>query len=137
MYYLFRSGVGEAMSGSREALKEIAVVGTHTEEKRTPQEDCDDLVETVEVVDYDPKAIILEDERWLNPADLYLDEKGNIAVRGYDLPPEEMPAVEPPVDPERLAVYEAMAAQEARLVAQAERITALEATLKAKGGEGK
>lgn len=44
---------------------------------------------------------------------------------------------EPPVDAERLAVYEAMAAQEARLVAQAERITALEAALKAKGGEGK
>ena len=51
-------------------------------------------------------------------------------------PPE--PAVEEkpqelPVDPERLAVYEAMAAQEERLAAYAERIAALEA----KGGEGK
>ena len=44
---------------------------------------------------------------------------------------------DPPVDEERLAAFEAMAAQEARLVAQGERITALEAALKAKGGEGK
>lgn len=44
---------------------------------------------------------------------------------------------EPPDDTERLAVYEAMAAQEERLAAQAERIAALEAALKAKGGEGK
>lgn len=44
---------------------------------------------------------------------------------------------EPPVDTERLAVYEAMTAQEERLTAHAERITALEAALKAKGGESK
>ena len=49
---------------------------------------------------------------------------------------EEEPQ-EPPVDAERLAVYEAMAAQEERLAAQAERITALEAALKPKGGESK
>ena len=46
-------------------------------------------------------------------------------------------AQEPYVDPERLAVYEAMAAQEERLAAYAERITALEAALKAKGGDSK
>lgn len=51
-------------------------------------------------------------------------------------PVEEEPQ-EPPADPERLAVYEAMAAQEERLAAYAERIAALEAALKAKGGEGK
>ena len=44
---------------------------------------------------------------------------------------------EPPVDTGRLAVYEAMAAQEERLAAQAERIAALEAALKAKGGDSK
>lgn len=45
---------------------------------------------------------------------------------------------EPPIDEERLAAFEAMAAQEARLVAQGERLTALEAKLSAlKGGEGK
>lgn len=44
---------------------------------------------------------------------------------------------EPPVDTERLAVYEAMTAQEERLAAYAERITALEVALKAKGGESK
>ena len=49
---------------------------------------------------------------------------------------EEEPQ-EPPVDEERLAAFEAMAAQEARLVAHGERIAALEAALKAKGGEGK
>ena len=43
----------------------------------------------------------------------------------------------PPVDEERLAAFEAMAAQEARLVAYGDRIAALEAALKTKGGEGK
>ena len=50
-------------------------------------------------------------------------------------PPVEAELQEPPVDEERLAAFEAMAAQEARLDAQAERIAALEAALK--GGEGK
>ena len=49
-----------------------------------------------------------------------------------DEEPQELP-----VDPERLAVYEAMAAQDERLAAQAERIAALEAVLKAKGGDSK
>ena len=49
---------------------------------------------------------------------------------------EPEPAVSPD-DEERLAVYEAMAAQEERLAAQAERIAALEAALKAKGGDSK
>ena len=52
-------------------------------------------------------------------------------------PPVEAEPQEPPVDEERLAAFEAMAAQEARLVAQGERIAALEAALKTKGGEGK
>ena len=111
-YYLFRGGVCDTLSGSETALKELA--GDHTDAK------------------------IIKDDRWLNPADVYLNNKGRIAVKTYaELPPEEMPASEPPVDPERLAVYEAMAAQEERLAAYAERITALEAALKAKGGEGK
>ena len=53
-------------------------------------------------------------------------------------PPASVVEEEPPVDEERLAAFEAMAAQEARLVAQGERIAALEAELSAlKGGEGK
>ena len=53
-------------------------------------------------------------------------------------PPVEAEPQEPPVDEERLAAFEAMAEQEARLVAQGERIAALEAELSAlKGGEGK
>lgn len=43
--------------------------------------------------------------------------------------------IEPVVDDVRLAAFEAMAAQEARLIAQGERLTTLEAALK--GGEGK
>ena len=52
-------------------------------------------------------------------------------------PPVEEEPQEPPVDAERLAVYEAMAAQEERLAAQAERIAVLEAALKVKGGDSK
>ena len=50
-------------------------------------------------------------------------------------PPEDNGMQEPYTDPERLAAFEAMAAQEARLIAQGERIATLEAALK--GGEGK
>lgn len=51
-------------------------------------------------------------------------------------PPEDTEPQEPYVDPERLAAFEAMAAQEARLVAQDVRITVLEKAVK-KGGDGK
>ena len=51
-------------------------------------------------------------------------------------PSEDTEPQEPYVDPERLAAFEAMAAQEARLVAQDVRITALEKAVK-KGGDGK
>ena len=50
-------------------------------------------------------------------------------------PPVPDEPTEPYTDPERLAAFEAMAAQEARLIAHGERIAALEAALK--GGEGK
>lgn len=53
-------------------------------------------------------------------------------------PAVEAKPSEPVIDEERLAAFEAMAAQEARLVAQGERIAAMEAELSAlKGGEGK
>lgn len=65
------------------------------------------------------------------------DTKTGKPVSAPPVPTVEEEPQEPPVDLERLAVYEAMAAQEARLVAQAERITALEAALKAKGGDSK
>jgi hypothetical protein len=85
----------------------------------------------------DPDAKIIEDNRWLNPVDLYLDESGNIAIKEYaPLPQSKISAeMSPPIDGERLAAFEAMAAQEARLIAHGERIAALEAALK--GGEGK
>ena len=51
-------------------------------------------------------------------------------------PPTETGEVqEPYTDPERLAAFEAMEEQEARLITYSERLAALEAALK--GGEGK
>ena len=63
------------------------------------------------------------------------DTKTGKPVSAPPAPPVEEEPQEPPVDTERLVVYEAMAAQEERLAAQAERIAALEAVLKAKGGD--
>ena len=65
------------------------------------------------------------------------DPKTGKPVSAPPAPPVEVEPQEPPVDEERLAAFEAMAAQEARLVAHGERLAALEAALKAKGGEGK
>lgn len=65
------------------------------------------------------------------------DPKTGKPVSAPPAPAVDEEPQEPPVDPERLAVYEAMAAQEERLAAQVERITALEAALKAKGGDSK
>jgi len=65
------------------------------------------------------------------------DPKTGKPVSAPPAPPIEAEPQEPPVDEERLAAFEAMAAQEARLVAYGDRIAALEAALKTKGGEGK
>lgn len=66
------------------------------------------------------------------------DPKTGKPVSAPPAPPVEAELQEPPVDEERLAAFEAMAAQEARLVAQGECIAALEAELSAlKGGGGK
>lgn len=66
------------------------------------------------------------------------DPKTGKLVSAPSAPPIEAEPQEPPVDEERLAAFEAMAAQEARLVEQGARIAALEAELSAlKGGGGK
>ena len=65
------------------------------------------------------------------------DPKTGKPVSAPPAPAVDEEPQEPPVDTERLAVYEAMTAQEERLAAYAERITALEVALKAKGGESK
>ena len=73
-----------------------------------------------------------------NGAGYIRDPETGKPVSAPPAPPVETELQEPPVDEERLAAFEAMAAQEARLVAQGERLTALEAELSAlKGGEGK
>ena len=61
------------------------------------------------------------------------DPKTGKPVSAPPAPPAKEESQELPVDPERLAVYEAMAAQEERLAAYAERIAVLEA----KGGDSK
>ena len=63
------------------------------------------------------------------------DKETGKPVSAPPAPPVEAEPQEPPIDEERLAAFEAMAAQEARLVAHGEHIAALEAALK--GGEGK
>ena len=63
------------------------------------------------------------------------DPKTGKPVSAPPAPPVETEPQEPPVDEERLAAFEAMAEQEARLIVYGERLAALEAALK--GGEGK
>lgn len=66
------------------------------------------------------------------------DPKTGKPVSAPPAPHVEPESATPPVDEERLAAFEAMAAQEARLALQGERIAAIEAKLSAlKGGEGK
>ena len=62
------------------------------------------------------------------------DTKTGKPVSAPPAPHVEPEPATPPVDEERLAAFEAMAAQEARLVAQGERIAALEAELSALNG---
>ena len=63
------------------------------------------------------------------------DPKIGKPVSAPPAPRVEPESTTPPVDEERLAAFEAMAEQEACLIAQGERLAALEAALK--GGEGK
>ena len=66
------------------------------------------------------------------------DPKTGKPVSAPPSPAVEPKPSEPVIDEERLAAFEAMAAQEARLDAQAERIAVVEAELSAlKGGGGK
>lgn len=65
------------------------------------------------------------------------DPKTGKPVSAPLAPHVEPESATPPVDEERLAAFEAMAAQEARLALQGERIAALEAALKVKGGDSK
>ena len=91
---------------------------------------------------------------WQIPGNM-TEDKPPVAKEGYDIcwgggkwtqverpkpepepePPTETEPQEPYVDDVRLAAFEAMAEQEARLITYSERLAALEAALK--GGEGK
>lgn len=63
------------------------------------------------------------------------DAKTGKPVSAPPTPAAEPEPIEPEVDDVRLAAFEAMAEQEARLISYSERLAALEAALK--GGEGK
>ncbi len=63
------------------------------------------------------------------------DAKTGKPVSAPPAPAADPEPIEPEIDDVRLAAFEAMAEQEARLIAQGERLAALEAALK--GGEGK
>ena len=63
------------------------------------------------------------------------DPKTGKPVSAPPAPPVETEPQEPPVDEERLAAFEAMAEQEARLIVYGERLAALETALK--GGDSK
>lgn len=63
------------------------------------------------------------------------DAKTGKPVSAPPAPAADPEPIEPEVDDVRLAAFEAMAEQEARLISYSERLAALEAALK--GGEGK
>ena len=63
------------------------------------------------------------------------DPKTGKPVSAPPAPPVKSEPQEPPVDEERLAAFEAMAEQEARLIVYGERLAALETALK--GGDSK
>ena len=63
------------------------------------------------------------------------DAKTGKPVSAPSTPAADPEPIEPEVDDVRLAAFEAMAEQEARLITYSERLAALEAALK--GGEGK
>lgn len=110
------------------ACKAIYLAGTKSAEE---------LVGCVEISDEEWAYYIGNRGMGDNGTGYIRDPKTGKPVSAPPAPPVEEEPQELPVDQERLAVYEAMAAQEERLAAQAERITALEAALKAKGGDSK
>ena len=96
---------------------------------------AEELADCMEISDEDYQHYVGNRGTGDNGTGYIRDPKTGKPVSAPPAPPVEAELQEPPVDEERLAAFEAMAAQEARLVAQGERIAALEAALK--GGEGK
>ena len=126
--YLAKFGV----SGRRETT---IVSGVHyaTDEERQKHLDDGYIV----ISDDDYQHYIGNRDAGDNGTGYIRDPKTGKPVSAPPAPAVDEEPQEPPVDTERLAVYEAMTAQEERLAAYAERITALEVALKAKGGESK
>ena len=121
------------ISGCRETT---VVSGVHYETEGERQKYLDDNY--IPISDEDYQYYIGNRGMGDNGTGYIRDTKTGKPVSAPPAPPVETEPQEPPVDGERLAAFEAMAAQEARLVAQGERLTALEAELSAlKGGEGK
>lgn len=118
--------------GRRETTVAKGVHYTTDEEKQKYLEDA-----YIPISDEDYQHYIGNRGAGDNDTGYIRDPKTGKPVSAPPAPPVEEEPQEPPVDTERLAVYEAMAAQDERLAAYAERITALEAALKVKGGDSK
>ena len=114
--------------------RETTVVsGVHYETEGERQKHLDDGF--IRITDEDYQYYIGNRGMGDNGTGYIRDPETGKPVSAPPAPPVEAELQEPPVDEERLAAFEAMAAQEARLIAQGERLAALEAALK--GGEGK
>ena len=120
------------ISGCRETT---VVSGVHYETEGERQKYLDD--DYIPISDDDYQHYIGNRGAGDNGTGYIRDPKTGKPVSAPPAPPVVEEPQELPVDPERLAVYEAMAAQEERLAAYAERIAVLEAALKAKGGDSK
>ena len=110
------------------ACKAIYLAGTKSAEE---------LAECVEISDEDWAHYIGNRGAGDNGTGYIRDAKTGKPVSAPPAPPVkiEPESQVPYVDDVRLAAFEAMAEQEARLIAQGERLAAVEAALK--GGEGK
>lgn len=116
--------------------RETTVVsGVHYETEGERQKYLDDGF--IPITDEDYQYYIGNRGMGDNSTGYIRDPKTGKPVSAPPAPPvkAETEPIEPEVDDVRLAAFEAMAEQEARLIAQGERLAALESALK--GGEGK
>ena len=116
--------------------RETTVVsGVHYETEGERQKHLDDGF--IPITDEDYQYYIGNRGMGDNSTGYIRDPKTGKPVSAPPAPPvkAETEPIEPEIDDVRLAAFEAMAEQEARLIAQGERLAALESALK--GGEGK
>ena len=117
-------------SGHREAT---VVSGVHYTADEERQKYIDDGY--IPISDEDYQHYIGNRGQGDNGTGYIRDPKTGKPISAPPAPPVKSEPQEPPVDEERLAAFEAMAEQEARLIVYGERLAALETALK--GGDSK